>query len=238
VVPSSWLRARTSVIDRLVAAVLLVVLSPAIAVLARRVRAEDGGPGFVALDRSGRGGRTFAMWKLRSMRAEDPSGRATGAAITATGDDRITQVGASLRRWRLDELPQLWNVVRGDMGLLGPRPETPTLVDLADARWTAVLSIQPGITGPTQLVVERWESEVLEAGTQVDVYASAILPVKLAIDEWYVRSASPWIDLRVAWSMVERFALGREDTSLGRLVRRRVPEAAEVPTAGAGGDRG
>ncbi|WP_426574252.1 sugar transferase [Aquihabitans sp. McL0605] len=227
--PSTWARLRSAAVDRIVAGLLLPVLAPVIAVLGWRVRRADGGPPVIGLTRIGRDGAPFTMWKLRSMRSEEADGSSGGAVITAVGDDRITPVGAMMRRWRLDELPQIWNVVRGDMSLLGPRPETPAMVDLDDPAWLEALAVAPGITGPTQLVVERWESERLEEGAPEDVYRTEILPVKLAIDQWYLRSASPAIDLKVAWSMVERFALGRTDTAIQRIVREQVPEARLVP---------
>lgn len=228
---SPWVRVRSTVIDRLVALVLLPLLAPVVAVLGWRVRRADGGPPLIGLERIGRDGVPFTMWKLRSMRSDRADGTSGGAAITAADDDRITPVGAMMRRWRLDELPQVWNVLRGDMGLLGPRPETPGLVDLADHRWQRVLAGRPGITGPTQLVVEQWESERLRDGSQEDVYRTEILPVKLAVDAWYVERGTLLTDLEVAWSMVERFGLGRADTWIGRVVRAAVPEADVVPRA-------
>jgi lipopolysaccharide/colanic/teichoic acid biosynthesis glycosyltransferase len=220
------------VLDRVAAAVLLPVVGPLIAVLAWRVRRHDGPPALIALDRVGRHGTSFRMWKLRSMRVDQPDHRASGAVITSVGDDRITEVGRWLRRWRLDELPQLLNVLRGEMALVGPRPETPELVDLDDPRWSAVLAVRPGITGVTQLVVERWEGEVLQEGSQESSYRDLILPVKLAVDRWYVERGSPVLDLGIAWSMVQRFALGRPETRAERTARARVPEVAVVPRSG------
>lgn len=229
--PTWWLRLRTSVVDRVAALVLLPVLGPVVAYLAWRVRREDGPPSVIGLQRMGAHGVPFAMWKLRTMRVAGADGSAGGAAITSSDDQRITPLGARLRRYRLDELPQVANVLRGDMGLLGPRPETPSLVDTDDARWRAVLAVRPGITGPTQLVAEQWEADVLDEGGHVDRYRLEVLPVKLAVDRWYVEQASPWVDLVVAWSMVERFVLGRSCTAVERLVRDQVPEVAAVPSA-------
>lgn len=233
---SRWLRLRSALLDRLAALVLAPILAPIVAGLAWWVRRADGPPSFVGLERVGRDGRPFRMWKLRSMRVEQPRGVAGGAVITAGDDDRVTEVGARLRRYRLDELPQLWNVLRGDMGLVGPRPETPSMVDLDDPRWRAVLAARPGIAGPTQLVVERWEADVLAAGDQDERYRSDVLPVKLALDRWYVASASLAVDLQVVWSMVQRFVLGRDETAVEVTARAAVPEAAEVPVPG--GTRG
>ena len=142
--PSRWLVLRVRVIDRLAALVLAPVIGPIAAVLAWKVVREDGRPALVGLPRVGEDGRTFKMWKLRTMRVGDASGAAGGAVINAGDDDRVTPFGRTLRRWRLDELPQLINVIRGDMGLLGPRPETPSLVALDDERWQAVLAVRPG----------------------------------------------------------------------------------------------
>lgn len=228
--PSTWIRVRMVLVDRLVALLLVPVLAPVIGVLGWRVRAADGGPALIGLDRMGRGGRTFPMWKLRSMRAEAPGGAARGSSITASDDDRITPIGARMRRWRLDELPQVWNVLRGDMAVFGPRPETPVMVDLDDPRWQAVLAVKPGITGPTQLLVERWEAETLAHGSAAESYREVILPVKLAIDRWYVEHGTPVTDVQVVCSMVQRFVLGREVTWVERTVRRGVPEAAQVPS--------
>ena len=227
---SGWLRFRTSVIDRIVALVLAPVLAPVVAVLGWRVKQGDGGPALIGLPRVGRSGAPFAMWKLRSMRAERSDGAATGSVVTATDDDRITPIGATMRRYRLDELPQVWNVLRGDMGLLGPRPETPSMVDLDDARWQDALAVRPGVSGPTQLVVEQWEAAVMDAGSAAERYRDEILPTKLAIDRWYVQRATPLTDLQVLCSMVERFVLGRPRTWIDRVVRAEVPEARSVPT--------
>ncbi len=233
--PSAWIRLRTLVVDRVVALVLLPLLAPIIAVLGWRVRRADGGPALIGLDRSGRSGRPFAMWKLRSMRAESPDGAARGSTITAGDDDRITPIGAAMRRWRLDELPQVWNVLRGDMAVLGPRPETPAMVDLDDPRWRAVLAARPGITGPTQLLVERWEAATLAQGSAAEDYRELILPVKLAVDQWYVEHGTPVTDVQVVCSMLQRFVLGREHTWVEHTVRREVPEAGRVPHDGGAG---
>ncbi len=226
--PSRWMGLRSVVLDRLVALVLLPVLAPVIAVLAWRVRRGDGGSALIGLPRIGRSGATFTMWKLRSMRISRPDGAAGGSVITAKDDDRVTPIGARLRRWRLDELPQVWNVCRGDMVFLGPRPETPTMVDVDDPRWRAVLRARPGITGPTQLLVERWEAAVLTSDAAAHRYEHEILPVKLAVDRWYVEHATPAIDVAVAWSMLQRFVLGRSETWVDRIVRDQVPEARAV----------
>jgi lipopolysaccharide/colanic/teichoic acid biosynthesis glycosyltransferase len=145
--------------------------------------------------------------------------------LTTSGDHRITPLGHGLRRWRVDELPQLLDVVAGRMALLGPRPETPPFVDLDDPRWQAVLRARPGIAGPTQVIVHGWEANLPAASE--DVYREVLLPVKLAIDEWYVEHASPSLDLRVVAALVQSM-LGWHRTVLHRQVERAVPSAATL----------
>ena len=122
----------------------LLVASPVLAVIAIAVRIDSPGPALFRQERVGRGGKSFVLLKFRSMRAG-----AGGSSVTAGGDPRVTRVGKILRRFRLDELPQLWNVVRNDMALVGPRPEVPRFVDLADpaaiAGLTALLDMSETI---------------------------------------------------------------------------------------------
>ena len=222
-----WLRARM-IGDRALALVLVVVMSPVIGALAVAVRLADRGQAFVAVPRVGRGGHIFKMWKLRSMRVESDDGRANGLSLTAANDTRITPVGRRLRAYHLDELPQLWNVVRGEMCLLGARPEAPEFVDLTDPRWQQVLAAPPGIAGPTQLVVADWERHLITRSAAGHVYVDEVLPVKLAIDGWYTSSASPRLDTLVALTLLRRFMPGTGSYTLKRLVLRKVPEARTV----------
>lgn len=224
---SRWLRLRV-VADRVVAAVALVVLAPLIAVLAVAVRLGDRGPGFVGVPRVGRGGRVFTMWKLRSMRVANPDGRAGGIALTANHDPRITPVGLRLRAYYLDELPQLWNVVKGDMCLLGARPEAPEFVDLTNPAWQQVLTAPPGIAGPTQLMVNDWERHLISACGEGSVYIHRVVPVKLAIDNWYLSQSSPTLDLLVGGTLIRRFIPGTGSHTLKQRIRRQVPEATAI----------
>jgi len=220
--PSPWL-ARRNLFDRLVCALVAVPLAPVAAVLAALIARDSPGAPVIRLPRVGRGGRPFGLWKLRSMRVAEP-GVAT-AAITVADDDRITPIGRKVRRWRLDELPQLANVVAGKMALIGPRPESPSFVDVDDPRWRSVLAARPAIAGPTQLMVHEWEATNLD----VDTYRQDILPVKLAIDAWYVANASPALDLLVVTGLARSLLLGHGDTALHRRVRAAVPEAGRIP---------
>ena len=219
-----WLAAR-AVVDRGVGALASVVLAGPVVALAWWIRRADGGPGHVTVTRVGRHGRTFGMFKLRTMRVAGTSGRAGGPPLTLVGDTRITPIGATLRRWRLDELPQLANVVAGQMALIGPRPEDPAFVDTRDALWREILAARPAMIGPTQFLVAEWETTL----PGVDEYRDEILPVKKAIDAWYVRTASPGLDLLVLGA-VGRQLLGRPQSPLRARVLREVPESARIPT--------
>lgn len=224
---SVWLRARL-VIDRVIAAVLLVALSPVIGVAALLIRLQDSRPAFIQVRRIGRGGVEFGMWKLRTMRAETAGGLASGVGLTTAEDVRITPIGAKLRAYYLDELPQLVNVVKGEMSLLGPRPEAPEYVDLDDPMWAMVLAVPPGIAGPTQLIVNDWERRVITEFPDGSAYHRKVVPVKLALDLWYLRRSSPRFDLMVASTLLRRFVPGPKSRALRLLALAEVPESAVV----------
>jgi lipopolysaccharide/colanic/teichoic acid biosynthesis glycosyltransferase len=141
--------------------------------------------------RVGEGGSLFRIAKLRTMRSGAP-----GAAVTSSGDARITPVGRRLRRTKLDELPQLWNVVRGEMSLVGPRPEDPRFVDWSNPLHRTVFSARPGITGPAQIRFRREEELVPRVGLE-DAYVTRILPAKLALDAEYLSRRSLRLDLSI-----------------------------------------
>jgi lipopolysaccharide/colanic/teichoic acid biosynthesis glycosyltransferase len=220
-----WLTVRWR-IDRAVAVVLSIVSAPLAGVLWLLVRVVDGPPAIVRLPRIGQGGTEFAMSKFRSMAVQTAAGQAGGSALTMGADPRVTSLGRRLRHYRLDELPQLANVLRGEMALVGPRPETPVYVDLGDRRWQAVVQALPGIAGPTQVLIHDFE-----AGLGVDDlkrYEAEMVPVKLAIDQWYLAHASPIVDLLVLWALVQRFLLRRPVTTLHRRLEREIPEVADL----------
>lgn len=157
------------------------------------VRLTSPGPVFHAGKRVGKDGRLFAMYKFRTMRA---GADRQGPAVTGAADSRVTPSGRILRRAKLDELPQLLNVMRGEMSLVGPRPEAPRYVELYDARQRQVLTVRPGITGPTQLVY-RYEEQMLHHEDVEQHYVAEIMPRKLEMDLEYVRTRSFVGDLRL-----------------------------------------
>jgi hypothetical protein len=124
----------------------------------------------------------------------------------------------------LDELPQLLNVLRGEMTLLGARPEAPEFVDLGDLRWRRVLVAPPGMAGPAQLVLADWEREAITSAPSGDRYVHEVVPFKLGVDRWYVENASAPVDAVILLALLARLA-GRRDAHalVGLLNRRRVP---------------
>jgi lipopolysaccharide/colanic/teichoic acid biosynthesis glycosyltransferase len=142
------------------------------------------------------------MWKVRTMRADGTGGVALGPSLTLGElDPRVTAVGRRIRRWRIDELANLVNILKGEMALIGGRPEAPEYVDRGDLRWATVLAAPPGLVGPSQILVHAWETELL-ARDGPDAYRAQVLPVKLAIDEWYVTRATWRVDLAVLGGLV------------------------------------
>lgn len=181
-------------VDLAVALAGLVTLAPLLAFAALWIACEDGTPVFFRQIRVGRRGRPFEILKFRTMCAASD-----GPAITVAGDRRVTRVGAWLRLFKIDELPQMVNVLRGEMSLIGPRPEVPEYVDLDTPVWQKVLAMRPGITDLASLA-GRNEEEVLSPAADPDAYYRAvILPEKLQLNLRYQRTRTWWRDLKLLW---------------------------------------
>ncbi|RZI55776.1 MAG: sugar transferase [Rubrivivax sp.] len=181
--------------DILCAGVGLLLLSPLLLVVAVWVKLDSRGPVMFRQERVGRFGRTFRIHKFRTMRVDAP---ALGPQITIGDDARITRSGRWLRASKVDELPQLWDVLRGAMSLVGPRPEVPRYVALYPAELRAlVLSVRPGITDPASLSF-RNESELLARAADPErEYVEVVMPMKLGLAADYVRNASLMGDIRL-----------------------------------------
>jgi lipopolysaccharide/colanic/teichoic acid biosynthesis glycosyltransferase len=171
----------------------LLLLSPLFALAGLAIRLEDGGPILFCQTRVGRNFKKFRLFKLRSML---PDAERQGSAITEPGDARITRVGAFLRRYKLDELPQLLNVFRGDMRLVGSRPELERYVAMFPAEYTTLLRERPGLTDPATLAY-RHEEQILRPGDVEAQYVKEILPRKLKLSLDYARRRTVFSDLRV-----------------------------------------
>jgi lipopolysaccharide/colanic/teichoic acid biosynthesis glycosyltransferase len=189
--------------DLLAAAVGLVLLAPLLLGAALWVKLDSPGPVLFRQTRVGRFGVPFTIHKFRTMRVEP------GAAITVGADPRITRSGHLLRQTKLDELPQLWDVLRGAMSLVGPRPELPRYVELYPADLRAqVLAVRPGITDPASLAFSH-EAELLAAAADPErEYREVILPAKLRLSADYAARASLATDLRLILATLGRVLRG------------------------------
>jgi lipopolysaccharide/colanic/teichoic acid biosynthesis glycosyltransferase len=172
-------------LDFVLALVMFVVALPLLALLAVLVRLTSHGPSFYRQKRAGAGGRPFTMYKLRTM--EHNCERRSGPQWSTPGDPRVTRLGRLLRRTHLDELPQLWNVLKGDMSLIGPRPERPEFLPLLEKNvphYRRRLLVRPGVTGLAQVQ--------LPPDTDVESVRR-----KLAYDVYYIHRMGLWLDLRI-----------------------------------------
>lgn len=180
-------------LEVVLALLALAVLSPVLLAAALAIAMTSRGGVLYRQERVGRGGRRFQLLKLRSMTAAGG-----GPRVTAAGDRRVTAVGRFLRRTKLDEVPGLWNVVRGDMSLVGPRPEVEEYVDLEEALWRRVLEVRPGLTDPTTLALRNEEGLLASLGDEaLDFYASTLVPYKLLGYTAYLDRRTAWSDLAV-----------------------------------------
>lgn len=173
----------------------LLLCAPAFVVMAVWIKAGSPGPVFFRQRRVGRHGVEFSIFKFRTMVTEAPK---LGPQITVgAADPRITRAGAVLRRLKLDELPQLINVLRGDMSFVGPRPEVPKYVSCYDPRQRRVLDVRPGITDPASLAF-RNENELLGAESDPErAYVEVVMPRKLEMNIEYLERRTLWTDFGI-----------------------------------------
>jgi lipopolysaccharide/colanic/teichoic acid biosynthesis glycosyltransferase len=190
--------------DSAIAALALLILFPAMLLIMLLVRASSPGPVFFRQRRAGRYREEFTLYKFRSMRVENSS----GPVITVSGDSRITPIGAFLRRYKFDELPQFWNVLMGNMSMVGPRPKLPHHEGLD-------LPYRPGITGIATLVFRNEEKILSEIShDQLDAfYETCVKPRKARLDLEYMRSATLWTDLKLLWCTATSCFFGSDNLS-------------------------
>ncbi|HEY3181438.1 MAG TPA: sugar transferase [Gaiellaceae bacterium] len=183
--------------DIVIASLGLVLLIPVVLVVAVAIKVESRGSVFYRCRRVGYGRRELPMLKFRKMRTD-----AAGPALTTAGDERFTRIGRLLAASKIDEIPQLWNVLKGEMSLVGPRPEDLVFVLLHEVEYAEILRVKPGITGLSQLAFAR-ESEILDPDRRIDDYVTRLLPQKLSLDRLYVSRRSMAMDLRIVfWTIV------------------------------------
>ncbi len=183
------------VLDVVISGLGLVLLSPLILLLSIWIKSDSRGPVLYRGERVGKDGRPFLMYKFRTMVLKADR---IGPAVTYRDDPRITKVGRFLRRTKLDELPQLINVLKGEMSLVGPRPEDPSYVAHYNAQQREVLRVKPGITGPTQLQY-RDEASMLEGDSADEDYLRRIMPEKVKLDLSYVQNRSLALYIKILW---------------------------------------
>jgi lipopolysaccharide/colanic/teichoic acid biosynthesis glycosyltransferase len=172
----------------------LILLAPLLLFIGLLIKLDSPGPVLYRGERVGKDGVLFRMFKFRTMVVNADQ---MGSALTHSGDPRITRVGRALRHWKIDELPQIINVLRGDMSVVGPRPESPRYVEHYTPAQREVLSVRPGVMGLTQ-VKFRHEEALLQSCANVEAdYIEAIMPQKLALDLEYIARQSLLLDLQL-----------------------------------------
>lgn len=182
------------IFDFLIALMLFIFFLPLFILLAILVKIDSKGPVFFRQQRGGKGSRYFDILKFRSMTAKEDS---DGKDFDPGCSMRVTGVGKVLRKTKLDELPQLINILRGEMSLVGPRPEVRRYIELFPERWNKILSIKPGVTDPASIIY-RDEEEILEKAEDPEKeYRETVLPTKLDLYEKYVDNISFGQDLLV-----------------------------------------
>ena len=213
-------------IDIVVAAVILLLSAPLLGLVALAIVLMSRGGVFYRAERVGYRGKALWMLKFRKMHRD-----AVGRPLTAHGDRRLTRVGAVLTRTRLDELPQFWHVLRGEMSIIGPRPEDPFFVSCRPDDFAEILKVRPGISGFSQLAFAD-EPRILSRDDPVGDYVQRILPQKCGLDRLYVCQATLGTDARIAlWTVVAVLLRRPVAVHRGRgamSVRRRHPETSPV----------
>jgi lipopolysaccharide/colanic/teichoic acid biosynthesis glycosyltransferase len=187
------------VFDIAVSLSALILLVPALVVIALLVKLSSPGPVFYRQQRVSRGGRLFQLFKFRTMMV---GADRMAPNVSATGDPRVTSVGSFLRRSYLDELPQLLNVLRGDMSLVGPRPETPEFVALYTPEERRVLTVRPGLAGPSTLAFMDEADLLAEAPDPVSLYVTTVLHDRVRADLTYLERRSIGYDIRLLATQV------------------------------------
>jgi len=171
----------------------LILLAPVFCVVALLIRAEGGGPALFLQERVGRGFRPFRIYKFRTMAA----GARKGGYVTVEGDERITPLGRRLRRYKIDELPQLLNVLKGEMSLVGPRPEMAMYVELFRSDYERLLRDRPGITDPASLCFAHEERLLAQYQDPAAEYVARVLPEKIGLALKYAEERTLLSDLKV-----------------------------------------
>ena len=198
--------------DRFVAFIGLLLLWPVFVVVAIMVKIKMPGPILFVQDRVGKNGRLFKLHKFRSMKVREESDPYTGVAAAET--NRITPLGEKLRKYKLDELPELWDVLIGKMSFVGPRPDIPGYADKLEGEDREILKLRPGITGPASLKY-RNEEEILATVEDPQKYNDEVIyPDKVRINRYYLHHYSFWMDIKMIFATV----LGKQIEYAGEII--------------------
>lgn len=179
--------------DRLASFFGLLIIWPVLIIVAILIKIKmPGGPVFFTQKRVGRNGKLFTMYKFRSMTVSH-----SGSSISVAGESRITPFGAKLRKYKIDELPELWNVLIGDMSFVGPRPDVPGYADMLKGEDRDILKLRPGITGPASLKYRNEEELLSHVDDPIKYNNEVIFPDKVRINLYYLHNYSFWTDIKL-----------------------------------------
>ena len=179
--------------DRLASFFGLLIIWPVLIIVAILIKIKmPGGPVFFTQKRVGRNGKLFTMYKFRSMTVSH-----SGSSISVAGESRITPFGAKLRKYKIDELPELWNVLIGDMSFVGPRPDVPGYADMLKGEDRDILKLRPGITGPASLKYRNEEELLSHVDDPIKYNNEVIFPDKVIINLYYLHNYSFWTDIKL-----------------------------------------
>ena len=186
--------------DRVASLLGLLVLWPVLIIIALLIKVRmPGGPVIFKQQRVGRNGDLFTMYKFRSMTVSH-----SGSSVSVAGESRITPLGSILRKYKLDELPELWNVLKGDMSFVGPRPDVPGYADRLQGENRLILKLRPGITGPASLKYANEEEILAQVSNPVKYNDEVIFPDKVRINLNYYHNHTFWGDIRLIFQTIFR----------------------------------
>ena len=186
--------------DRVASLLGLLVLWPVLIIIALLIKVrKPGGPVVFKQQRAGRDGGLFTMYKFRSMTVSH-----SGSSVSVAGESRITPLGSILRKYKLDELPELWNVLKGDMSFVGPRPDVPGYADRLQGENRLILKLRPGITGPASLKYANEEEILAQVSNPVKYNDEVIFPDKVRINLNYYHNHTFWGDIRLIFQTIFR----------------------------------